>query len=84
MPHSVEIDGLYIDDKNHLADYTGPYIFTNPAGTDSQPLAQPHPYPYTPCLTLSVRNVQTASQRRLQVTPAPQWATNLIVEGVDV
>ena len=82
MPHSVEIDGLYIDDRNHPADYTGPYIFTNPTGTDSQPLAQP--YPYTPCRQLSVRNVKTASQRPLQLTPDPQWATDLIVEGVDV
>ena len=57
MPREITIDGLYVDDSNHPADYAGLYFLSNPRGgapADS-------PFPYTRCRKLTVRGLTTAS-----------------------
>jgi hypothetical protein len=82
MPQRIEIDGLFVDDSNHPASYTGPYLFTDPAKGQEAESGHSQPFPYAPCRQLSVRRLETATGLPSRISPNPQWAADLRVEGL--
>jgi hypothetical protein len=73
MPRVVTIDGLFVDDRNHPADYDGPFLFSDPdvreADTGDGPLPAERPHPYAPCREVTIRGLTTASGKRPRVSP---------------
>ena len=73
MPTTVSIDGLFVDDTQHVEDYTGLYIFTDPDdlhdGVDDIKPAAKRPFPYAPCHKVEVRNLKTASGKKARLSP---------------
>jgi len=88
MPHTITIDGLFVDDSNHPADYTGPYFFADPdnrkrwgetmAGDETLPASAERPFPYATCQTLRVRGLTTASGKKPQISPNGELAANTV------
>jgi hypothetical protein len=70
MPREVRIDGLFVDDSRHPADYAGLVFFSDPLGGPKP--ARPHPYALTK--TLSVRGLETASGQPPRVCANPEVA----------
>ncbi len=70
MPRAVTIDGLYVEDGRHPADYTGLVYFSDPLGPPKP--ERPHPYALTK--TLNVRRLVTASGKPPRVCANPEVA----------
>ena len=74
MPQRVLIDGLQVEDSNTPDDYAGMYIFTDPEsmndGVNDIEVAADRPFPYKPCQSVQIKNLQTASGK------APQLSAN--------
>lgn len=80
MPREITIDGLVIDDKNHPKDYQGPYLFADPDGSGSFERNRPFPYRLTEKVT--IRNVTTASGRKLRTSSDAAFNSRVrVVEG---
>ena len=80
MPKEITIDGLVIDDRNHPKDYQGPYLFTDPDGANASTAARPFPYRLTEQVT--IRNLSTASGKKLRMSPDAEFNTRLrVVDG---
>jgi hypothetical protein len=77
MPREITIDGLVIDDTNHPKDYQGPFLFTDPDGPTAGEGARPFPYRLTEQVT--IRNLTTASGRKLRTSPDPDFTTRVRV-----
>ena len=71
MPAKVIIDGLVIDDSRHPQDYQGLYLFTDPDGVTAGTAARPFPYRLTEQVT--IRNLTTASGRKLRTSPDAEF-----------
>jgi hypothetical protein len=81
MPREILIDGLVIDDRQHLKDYAGPYLFTDPDGSAPPTAARPFPYRLTERVTL--RKVTTTSGQKLRLSPDAAFAASLRVTELD-
>jgi hypothetical protein len=80
MPREVTIDGLVIDDTHQPKDYQGPYLFTDPDGKEAGAAARPFPYRLTEQVT--IRNLTTASGRKLRTSPDAGFNTRVrVIEG---
>ncbi len=85
MPRTITIDGLWIDDSNHPDDYAGPYLFTDPDDTrmgDGLGLTNERPFPYVPCETVTIKELETASGKPLQVSRSEGLAQRVSVDLV--
>jgi hypothetical protein len=78
MPREVRIDGLFVDDSNHPADYQGLTFFSDPIG----PPRDKRPFPYTLTKELKVRGLRTASglPPRLCSNPVAAQAITVVME----
>lgn len=70
MPREIRIDGLFVDDAKHPADYEGLTFFADPLGGQKKE----RPYPYALTKTLSVRGLKTASGKPPRVCANPEVA----------
>ena len=77
MPREITIDGLVIDDSHHAKDYQGPYLFADPDGGAAAATERPFPYRLTEGVT--IRNVTTASGRKLRTSPDAEFARRVRV-----
>ena len=77
MPREITIDGLVIDDRHHPKDYQGPYLFSDPNGPAAATAERPFPYQLTERVT--IRNVTTASGRKLRTSPDAEFARQVRV-----
>jgi hypothetical protein len=77
MPREVTIDGLVIDDSHHPKDYQGPYLFTAPDGASASVAGRPFPYRLTEQVT--IRNLTTASGKKVRTSPDPNFTTRVRV-----
>ena len=70
MPERISIENLHIDDSNHPEDYRGPAIFSNfnPQMTDN---SYQEKFPYVTSREVILRNVSTASGRKLRLSDNP-------------
>jgi hypothetical protein len=75
MPQEIRIDGLFVDDAKHPADYAGLTFFTDPLGAPKKE----RPYPYALTKTLSVRGLKTASGKPPRVCANPDVAKAITV-----
>lgn len=73
MPREVTIDGLYVDDARHPADYASLVYLSDPLGAPKP--ERPHPYALTK--TLHVRRLVTASGKAPRVCPNPEVAKTI-------
>jgi hypothetical protein len=85
MPRNILVDGLRVDDTNHPEDYAGPFLFTDPdawgAGEDRIPLPEERPFPYERCQSVRYGRLETASGKRLRLSPNPGMAaTTTVIE----
>lgn len=75
MPHTITIDGLFIDDSRHPEGYSGPYLFTDPDDTRMEPdlpeLPTERPFPYARSRKVTLRGLSTASGKPVQISPNP-------------
>lgn len=87
MPTTVSIDGLFVDDTQHVEDYTGLYIFTDPDdlhdGVDDIKPAAKRPFPYAPCHKVEVRNLKTASGKKARLSPNKALEKSIALSGLD-
>lgn len=81
MPRDVTIDGLVIDDRQVPKDYQGPYLFTDPDG--GKPGAAARPFPYRLTEQVTIRNLTTASGRKLRTSPDAGFTARVRVAGAD-
>ena len=77
MPREITIDGLIIDDSHHPKDYQGPYLFSDPDGGAAAAAERPFPYWLTERVT--IRNLTTASGRKLRTSPDAEFARRVRV-----
>lgn len=77
MPREITIDGLEIDDREHPADYAGPFLFGDPDGPAPATASRPHPYALTERVT--IRRLTTASGKKLRVSPDAAFAARVTV-----
>ncbi len=75
MPREIRIDGLFVDDTHHPADYAGLTYFSDPLGGSKQE----RPFPYALTKTLRVRGLKTASGKPPQICPNPEVAKAITV-----
>ena len=75
MPREIRIDGLFVDDAKHPADYEGLTFFTDPLGGPKPD----RPYPYALTKTLYVRGLKTASGKPPRVCANPEVAKAITV-----
>ena len=75
MPREITIDGLVIEDRNTPKDYAGPFLFTDPDGPKAA--ARPHAYHLTEQVNL--RNVTTASGKKLRISPDADFSARVRV-----
>ncbi len=70
MPERITIEDLHIDDSNHPEDYQGPAIFANfnPQMTDD---SYQEKFPYVRIREVFLRNVTTASGKKLRISNNP-------------
>jgi hypothetical protein len=70
MPERITIENLRIEDSSHPEDYRGPAIFGNfnPQMTDDSYIEK---FPYVKTREVILRNVTTASGRKLRVSDNP-------------
>lgn len=70
MPERITIDGLQINDSNHLEDYKGPAIFANfnPQMTDD---SYEEKFPYVKTREVILRKVAIASGKALRLSDNP-------------
>ncbi|MCF7855537.1 MAG: hypothetical protein K9N51_12115 [Candidatus Pacebacteria bacterium] len=80
MPREIIVDGLFVDDGNHPADYRGMYFFTDPdgGGEDTTPAVE-RPFPYVPCQKLRVRGLITASGKKPRVSPNDELGKSIVM-----
>ena len=71
MPREITIDGLVIDDSHAPKDYQGPYLFTDPDGAN--PSAGNRPFPYRLTEQVTIRNLTTASGKKLRTSPDAEF-----------
>ncbi len=78
MPHSITIDGLFIDDARHPEDYKGILYFPDAIGK----AGDERPFPYALTETLRVNNLETASgvTPRLSTNPEMEHKIKLKIE----
>ncbi len=65
MPEEILVDGLEVDDRNHVEDYDGMYLLTNhdeESGTN-------RPFPYKPTRRIVLRNLKTRSGLEAKLSP---------------
>jgi hypothetical protein len=83
MPREIAIDGLFVDDSNHPADYQGLCYFADPDGgaEGSGNLASPaeRPFPYQRCRKISVRGLTTASGKKPRLSPNATIRENTVL-----
>lgn len=83
MPHTITIDGLFVDDRNHPDDYQGLYFFADPetANVDEPAIAPTtaRPFPYARCQTVQVRGLVTASGKKPQLSPNVELQQSIAV-----
>lgn len=80
MPREVTIDGLVIDDSHTPKDYGGPTLFTDPDGASKSTAVRPFPYRLTE--QVRIRNLSTASGKKLRTSPDAEFNTRVrVVEG---
>ncbi len=72
MPSEIAVDGLVLDDRRAPHDYQGPYLFTDPDGTEPSPESRPFPYRLTDRVRL--RRVTVASGLPFRTSPNPRLA----------
>ncbi len=75
MPHEIRIDGLYVDDAKHPADYEGLTVFTDPLGG----LKKERPFPYALTKTVTLRGLATATGKPTRVCSNPEVASAIRV-----
>jgi hypothetical protein len=70
MPERITIENLHIDDSNHPEEYQGPAIFAdfNPQMTDD---SYQEKFPYVRTREVILRNVTTASGKKLRLSDNP-------------
>ncbi len=56
MPHTIHIDGLFVDDANQIKNYKGLLFFGDPTGSKKNP-----PFPYRFTERMEIRGLKTAS-----------------------
>jgi len=83
MPHTITIDGLFVDDSNHPADYQGLYFFSDPdqvhAGSITAASGTERPFTYAACQHLRVRGLVTASGKPAQISPNGELQAQITV-----
>ena len=77
MPREITIDGLVVDDSHHPKDYQGPYLFSDPDGGAAAATERPFPYRLTEQVT--IRNLTTASGRKVRTSPDAEFARRVRV-----
>lgn len=84
MPHTITIDGLFVDDSNHPAGYSGMFLLSDPdetpGGIEAVPLTDERPFPYTPTRRMAVRGLTTASGLPPQLSPSAALRAEVAVE----
>jgi hypothetical protein len=83
MPHTITIDGLFVDDQNHPAEYRGLYLFTDPDGAPAEqalPPAGERPFPYQHCQQVRIRGLSTASGKAPQISPNADLQDSIVIE----
>lgn len=83
MPQEITIDGLFVDDSNHPAEYQGAYFFSDPdraqGNDEATTLPAERPFPYAWCQTLKVRGLSTASGKEVQLSPNGALQKSVVV-----
>ncbi len=73
MPREIEIDGLFVDDRNHPEEYQGMYLLSDPYATNDDTgnttPAEERPFPIEPCQRITVRKLTTASGVKPRLSP---------------
>lgn len=68
MPRRIVFDGLKIDDSRHPEKYDGPWVFSNFNGKNTGP-GYVEKFPYRVTEEVVLRNVTTASGKKLRLSP---------------
>ncbi|PIF04883.1 MAG: hypothetical protein CSA36_09010, partial [Draconibacterium sp.] len=78
MPQRIIIDSLYVDDSNLPEDYSGPTVFGdfNSEFTDNTYVEK---YPYIITKEVILRNVETASGKKIRISANPYMFRNVTV-----
>lgn len=77
MPREITIDGLAIEDRNPPKDYQGPFLFSDADGP--KPATEPRAFPYRLTERVTLRNVTTASGKKLRVSPDREFGQRVQV-----
>ena len=84
MPHTISVDGLFVDDSNVPDDYTGLFLFADPDDVrrvDGIEVTEPRPFPYAMTERITIRNLETASGRGYQVSANERVRAGVVVNG---
>ncbi|MCA1809502.1 MAG: hypothetical protein LC725_08655 [Lentisphaerae bacterium] len=85
MPRNISIADLFIDDRNHPEDYKGPYLCTDPwqapSLSEGLDLSIKPPFPYSPCRTISISDLKTASGAQPLLSPNSELGRHTAVDG---
>jgi len=80
MPRKITIDGLFVDDSNHPANYQGMYLISDPDG--NKQIDAERPFPYTLPEEIEITDLETASGINANVSPDPKVAEQIKVSGL--
>ncbi|PCJ59953.1 MAG: hypothetical protein COA79_09105 [Planctomycetota bacterium] len=79
MPQVINIDGLHVEDSQTPDDYTGMYIFQDPDGQDNKLTPADRSFPYARCQSITINNLTTVSNKKLQVSPNEELNARLTI-----
>lgn len=81
LPETITIEGLKIEDKEHPADYQGPFVLGNfnPGYKDASYIEK---FPVAKPLRITAKDVTAASGKPLGLSPNPVMFREVQVEGI--
>lgn len=82
MPREITIDGLFVDDSNHPADYQGLYFFSDPDGArdrGEEGAPPDRPFPYARCQKISVRGLTTAGGKKPRISSNAELVSSVVL-----
>lgn len=84
MPREITVDGLFVDDSNHLEGYQGLYLFADPddmqMGSEASAPTVARPFPYKWSEKVTIRGLSTASGKEVRVSPNAEFQKSVLVE----